>query len=466
MANTDVNISITASGASAATSALNQTADGLRRISNQHDQLAGRFQQRIQHIGLMMFARDAITANGLGREARMIIGMLNMALMQGTSAFGAAGAAVMPYVIGLGVLAGALATIISKHRENLETLEKNIRANNDISESYASSIKTIDDYLAAGGKTTRFLEEYKKAQEDAKVATDNSTIALEKQTLQAIQQNIEKIKDQIREQGNLNDMAKMTIATGGNVMAGTIALSNAYSQIGNDKLPTLNKQLVDANANLKQHQGAIESLKSGYTSYDKMLQASTQDLKDQAKASEEAKKKSEEAARKTEEAWKQSHEVMKQGISSMENSFNTAMAQMIVAGKNFTDTMDQAFINMGEDIIKMILKMIEEWAVFQALTGLGGMSAVRASAISGFIPAAEGFSGMVSKPTLFLAGEAGPEHVNITPSGGYSSSTDNSVGNVTVNVYGITDPRRIADEVGRQIATSIRGRGQVNFTRS
>ena len=30
--------------------------------------------------------------------------------------------------------------------------------------------------------------------------------------------------------------------------------------------------------------------------------------------------------------------------------------------------------------------------------------------------AAGGYNGMVGKPTLFLAGEAGPEHVNITPS--------------------------------------------------
>ena len=42
------------------------------------------------------------------------------------------------------------------------------------------------------------------------------------------------------------------------------------------------------------------------------------------------------------------------------------------------------------------------------------------------IAAANGYSGMVSKPTLFLAGEAGPEQVDITPTsrmqGGFSGS--------------------------------------------
>ena len=38
-----------------------------------------------------------------------------------------------------------------------------------------------------------------------------------------------------------------------------------------------------------------------------------------------------------------------------------------------------------------------------------------------YIPAADGFNGMVNKPTMFLAGEAGSEHVSITPSGGSGS---------------------------------------------
>jgi hypothetical protein len=48
----------------------------------------------------------------------------------------------------------------------------------------------------------------------------------------------------------------------------------------------------------------------------------------------------------------------------------------------------------------------------------------------GITPAANGYNGMVSEPTLFLAGEAGPEMVDITPSsrmsGGFSGSGGSS----------------------------------------
>ena len=47
------------------------------------------------------------------------------------------------------------------------------------------------------------------------------------------------------------------------------------------------------------------------------------------------------------------------------------------------------------------------------------------------IPAANGFSGMVNKPTLFLAGEAGSESVNISPHGSSSSS---HVGGAVINI--------------------------------
>ena len=50
----------------------------------------------------------------------------------------------------------------------------------------------------------------------------------------------------------------------------------------------------------------------------------------------------------------------------------------------------------------------------------------QATALAGITPAANGYSGMVAEPTLFLAGEAGPEMVDITPtsrmSGGFSGS--------------------------------------------
>src|SRR4030095_16397606 len=46
-----------------------------------------------------------------------------------------------------------------------------------------------------------------------------------------------------------------------------------------------------------------------------------------------------------------------------------------------------------------------------------------------------GYNGMITQPTLFLAGEAGPEHVKVTPQSGKAVQGGNA-GGVTVNFNG------------------------------
>jgi hypothetical protein len=91
---------------------------------------------------------------------------------------------------------------------------------------------------------------------------------------------------------------------------------------------------------------------------------------------------------------------------------------------------------------------------------------------------AEGGSMLVTKPTLMLAGEGGqPEVATFTPlskmqsagggiSQGPSGGSQISIGAIETHVYGVTDPARIADEVGRQIVQRIRGMGEIDFVRA
>lgn len=65
---------------------------------------------------------------------------------------------------------------------------------------------------------------------------------------------------------------------------------------------------------------------------------------------------------------------------------------------------------------------------------------------------ASGGDYMVTKPTWFLAGEAGPERATFTPQG----STTN-MGGITINVSGAGDPRAVAAEVSRILAAQARG---------
>jgi len=78
--------------------------------------------------------------------------------------------------------------------------------------------------------------------------------------------------------------------------------------------------------------------------------------------------------------------------------------------------------------------------------------------LAGVVPAANGFDGMVNKPTMFLAGEAGVEHVSITPSG-------SSSGGITVNIGTMNgsdnDLRKLKKTILEVIQESSANRGRI-----
>lgn len=154
---------------------------------------------------------------------------------------------------------------------------------------------------------------------------------------------------------------------------------------------------------------------------------------------------------------------------------STAIGAMIVEGKSWHD----AFVNFTKSIetafISMVSQMLVKWAVFQAITGFGGAGSIPfASAFTGFKPRALGGEDIVDRPTLFLAGDAGPERVNFTPMSGTAApntpSKSSARGGDTfqfgdIHIHGLTDPRAIADKLGNEIMRMVRGRGQLGFVR-
>tara|TARA_R110002051_G_scaffold3442_2_gene18620 strand:- start:1573 stop:3672 length:2100 start_codon:yes stop_codon:yes gene_type:complete len=77
--------------------------------------------------------------------------------------------------------------------------------------------------------------------------------------------------------------------------------------------------------------------------------------------------------------------------------------------------------------------------------------------LAGVVPAANGFNGMVNKPTMFLAGEAGSEHVSVTPNGGS--------GGITVNIQNMNgsdnDLRKLKKTILEVIQESSVNRGRL-----
>ena len=78
----------------------------------------------------------------------------------------------------------------------------------------------------------------------------------------------------------------------------------------------------------------------------------------------------------------------------------------------------------------------------------------------GIITAADGFNGMVNSPTMFMAGEAGAEHVTVTPSGGSNGS-----GGITVNIQNMNgsdnDLRKLKQTILEVIQQSSANRGRL-----
>jgi len=72
---------------------------------------------------------------------------------------------------------------------------------------------------------------------------------------------------------------------------------------------------------------------------------------------------------------------------------------------------------------------------------------------------AQGFDGMVNSPTLFMAGEAGAEHVKVTPSG------QGGGGNITVNIQNMNgsddDLRKLKKTILEVIQQSANNRGRL-----
>ena len=106
--------------------------------------------------------------------------------------------------------------------------------------------------------------------------------------------------------------------------------------------------------------------------------------------------------------------------------------------KDWNKFLHDAFGGLQRDVLLLTLGVRE-------LLKLLGIAQGEAKGIGGSLggllapkKAATGYEGMVSRPTLFMAGEAGSEHVSITPSGGGVNAGRG--GNVYIDLRGAFVP--------------------------
>ena len=169
-------------------------------------------------------------------------------------------------------------------------------------------------------------------------------------------------------------------------------------------------------------------------------------------------------------------------FKSMADGVGNAFGKMVVEGANWNKSMTALFKDLKEQFISAVVSMMVKWAAFSALKGMG---LIATGGAAGAVFAAQGFVGTVSKPTTFVAGEAGEEFVSIIPksqmgfgmqplSSGMSLASGAAGagaggGNTTVNNYftipGADNPQAVADAVMQKIIYAVRGRGQIPFVR-
>lgn len=186
-------------------------------------------------------------------------------------------------------------------------------------------------------------------------------------------------------------------------------------------------------------------------------------------------------------------------FTTVTQGFSNSVAKMLVEGANFGEAMKAVGIQTAELIISKLIetmivdrvvrmsKALGAAAISELASGawgaavggppgsaaaIGAQKGINAPLVAQATISASGFSGVLDRPTMFLAGEAGMESVNITPLNASAGQDAKKFGggttNVSVNmvVNGVQDPKRLADQVGLAIIKRIRGMGELNFARA
>jgi hypothetical protein len=143
--------------------------------------------------------------------------------------------------------------------------------------------------------------------------------------------------------------------------------------------------------------------------------------------------------------------------NSIADGFFRAFEQFKLTAKGFGDFFLNLWKAIRDAFFKIIAEMIAKWVAFQILTGIGSLlggpiGGGMIKAAEGFKFWAEGFHGVVQRPTLALIGERGPERVDVGPVGSRGGGGET---NLTFNIYAY-DNSTMASTVRQQIVPILR----------
>ncbi|UVF62448.1 tail tape measure protein [Nitrososphaeria virus YSH_922147] len=123
-----------------------------------------------------------------------------------------------------------------------------------------------------------------------------------------------------------------------------------------------------------------------------------------------------------------------QGLDFLKNLFETTWNSIISTTNAAINGIISGIESLSNSFISVINRMISAYNRVAKKIGLPKLSTIEGMSLPRvnipLITAAKGFDGMVNSPTMFLTGEAGPEHVSVTPNGGSSRNGTTIIVNV------------------------------------
>lgn len=498
MADTQANIVLTTTGGDQAASEINKASMALNSMTSASSGMEGQFQHRFQHIGLMLFAGDALRASGLGRETRLVISALNSALIAGETAGGLMSGGVLLVVTALVALVGIAAKVIEKHKEEADVLKKLADEQDKALQGYEKEIATLEHLqdldVEFTGNMEKLLAADKAVAEDMKanlLATQEKEIlALEKQR-DAVQRSADIHALFAQGMAVVKSALETLLAPFEKVINFTKSLASSLSAL----IPTMQKHVqLTGDAKLKYDEltAAIARVK---VQHELLSKDSIRNLQDLEKAAEDTARKEQEAYKKMwdariadarayskerEEELKKEQAQTERVAKQFSSVFQGAFKEVLFNGADFAKTFETAMVNMLENIIAEVIALITVWSILDVVSGGATGSPVNPGSLSSFMGKnlsvgrhATGGSMAVDRPTLALFGEAGPEIASFSPMGASGQGTGGSGGGTTINigtistsVSGVNNPDQIARQVGQKIVEEIRGRGQISFLRA
>lgn len=393
MAETAVQITLSTTGGDASASEIKKASDALQNVTTSSSNMQAKFQERFQHIGLQLFAAQALGTIGLSGEVRQAVMLMNTAVVGAETAAGIASGGFTLLLTALVAVAAAIFKAVQAHKDLADTLIKVAEADDKLLTTTEDKINAMQKYGAVMGGLTPALQtvltaEQRLAQDQGgalKSAVNAATKALNEQ-LQTIKENARNVGPLTGALNLLTESLGLTLVGYHNLSAGVYESQAAFQKTKSaiDQNIATQKELAfeAAHSGLTVQQWAEKNAQVAHEMAEKNLKTLQAELSQEdfmRKDSAELAKKFSvgmsdadiASMKKDEEFRKQSLQKQQQEIrqfsTTVGHDFASMFKGMVLQGESFNKAFQNMMDTMLEQFVTYILDMGVKWATQQAV---------------------------------------------------------------------------------------------------